>query len=184
MDLTDQILSLRKQGKTKWQIADLLKCSGNLVESTLALRDPAMENESPVRADMDQRREIIRQAKVKHGFKGHHSSYSDLRDLVLRMYGAECVTCGFKDVRALQLDHKLGSGYVQRQKANNLTVLRDAIVDKMQGNDNFQFLCANCNWIKRWEANELPFQVKKTKTGRMSSTQENKAQIPKSIDKS
>jgi len=49
------------------------------------------------------------------------------RQKVVDSLGGVCVRCGFSDIRALQIDH---------------------IKNK------YQLLCANCNWIKRYEDKE------------------------------
>ena len=59
-----------------------------------------------------------------------------------------CKRCGFTDIRALQIDHVYGGGH---KKTHNASMLLKQI--KENPND-FQILCANCNWIKRVENNE------------------------------
>ena len=75
------------------------------------------------------------------------------RDEVLRRYGARCQTCGFSDVRALQLDHVRGGGCQERHRLGTATIYKDAL--KRVGDGTYQLLCANCNWIKRIEAGEV-----------------------------
>jgi len=64
--------------------------------------------------------------------------------------GGKCVRCGFDhDYRALQIDHIAGGGSRRRLK-------HDPIKDILAGNTKkYQLLCANCNWIKRYEMNEV-----------------------------
>ena len=71
------------------------------------------------------------------------------RGMIAKM-GGKCIICGFDDWRALQLDHIKGGGY--KGKANQL-VYREILDAKVIPND-YQLLCANCNWIKRYENNE------------------------------
>jgi hypothetical protein len=56
----------------------------------------------------------------------------------------------------LQIDHVNGDGSKERggKQHNNYTVMLTEIIE---GNKNgrFQLLCANCNWIKRYENNEV-----------------------------
>ena len=63
--------------------------------------------------------------------------------------GAVCARCGFEDVRALQFDHIHGGGNQQRSK--NMSTQYAYIIAHT---DEFQVLCANCNWIKRDENRE------------------------------
>jgi|TARA_Y100000034_G_C6604637_1_gene263132 hypothetical protein len=64
--------------------------------------------------------------------------------------GLRCKKCGFKDVRALQVDHVKGIG-----TRNRLGMQTKAIFIDIKNNPkNYQVLCANCNWIKRVENEE------------------------------
>lgn len=77
----------------------------------------------------------------------------EVREQLFRKLGNKCARCGFADIRALQLDHIYGdSGEAKRTHRSTRyyrQVLRDVAV-------NYQILCANCNWIKRYENNEVP----------------------------
>ena len=66
--------------------------------------------------------------------------------------GGCCVICGFSDWRALQFDHILGGG-TQHKKSlnNNANRLHNYI---LVHRDEFQLLCANCNWIKKYDRDE------------------------------
>jgi hypothetical protein len=71
------------------------------------------------------------------------------------LFGSKCQRCGFEDSRALQIDHINGNGGLERK--NGLRVgrmLYGAIVRGEEPLEKYQLLCANCNWIKRWENNE------------------------------
>jgi hypothetical protein len=75
-----------------------------------------------------------------------------LRRDVLFLLGDKCIRCGFSDPRALQIDHINGGGRQDRKKDGmNLGYYKRIIVGKGVG---YQLLCANCNWIKRYENNE------------------------------
>lgn len=78
----------------------------------------------------------------------------NLRKLLIEVLGGECIECGFKDPRALQVDHINGNGAEERRMSGgNLT---RKIIRSVMGNENkYQLLCANCNWIKRFEKNEI-----------------------------
>jgi hypothetical protein len=64
--------------------------------------------------------------------------------------GNACVSCGFTDVRAFQIDHINGGGHHERTTIYRSprqfykAVLADA-------GTKYQILCANCNQIKRVE---------------------------------
>lgn len=79
---------------------------------------------------------------------------SDRKRIIDRL-GGVCVRCGFSDWRALQIDHVRGGGRKELKeigKGNSrkyyIRVLKDTT-------GKYQLLCANCNWIKRWENNEF-----------------------------
>ena len=76
------------------------------------------------------------------------------RLVVLGKMGGKCIKCGFDDYRALQIDHINGRGCRERKESgysSNYQVLKDILNGKTE---KYQLLCANCNWIKRWENNE------------------------------
>lgn len=66
--------------------------------------------------------------------------------------GPVCVHCGLADIRVLQIDHVNGNG-----RADRARFPKDGIKFYQwvaQAPIGYQILCANCNWIKRWENNE------------------------------
>ena len=73
------------------------------------------------------------------------------------LLGNKCVKCGFSDSRALQIDHINGGGYTERKEYNrNPAKYYSNILNSILNNENkYQLLCANCNWIKRTENNEI-----------------------------
>lgn len=68
--------------------------------------------------------------------------------LVIDALGKECEFCGFRDWRALQVDHKSGTG----GKRRSIHLIYNDILDGF--GDDYQLLCANCNAIKASERNE------------------------------
>lgn len=66
--------------------------------------------------------------------------------------GAVCVRCGFKDPRALQIDHINGGG---RKHLASFTSNKKYLKYVTENPAEFQILCANCNWIKITENKEL-----------------------------
>ena len=84
-----------------------------------------------------------------------NKAYRDrTRKAALELLGSVCVKCGFSDVRALQFDHINGGGNKEiKSNTKNYTLqIIKSIVNKEK---KFQLLCANCNWIKRAENNEV-----------------------------
>lgn len=61
--------------------------------------------------------------------------------------GGRCCRCGFSNPLALQLDHVAGGGNYLGDNQRGATVTRDLAMGRRR--EEFQLLCANCNWIKR-----------------------------------
>ena len=78
----------------------------------------------------------------------------NVRHKVVDSLGGKCKRCGFEDIRALQIDHINGGGY-QEIKKNSAKVRYRLVLESVQRKENkYQLLCANCNWIKRYEDKE------------------------------
>lgn len=80
-------------------------------------------------------------------------TYPKLKEAVFQKYGDCCKRCGFKDRRALQIDHVNGDGAKDRREncVNSWGWFKRVLEDTSGA---FQILCANCNWIKRFELGE------------------------------
>lgn len=80
--------------------------------------------------------------------------------LVIAKLGAKCIKCGFTDIRALQIDHIAGGGVKElRAKSQNRRYYYKIVLDSIaKGENKYQLLCANCNWIKRWDNKEFDQQ--------------------------
>lgn len=80
--------------------------------------------------------------------------YSNKRIEVVNLLGGRCIKCGFSDIRALQIDHVNGGGVKERKAITKMyyVVVQKSILAK---ENKYQLLCANCNWIKRFENNEV-----------------------------
>lgn len=74
-----------------------------------------------------------------------------LRQDILKTLGGQCVHCGFSDWRALQVDHVNGGGRKDRIRFLNKSQFLKAVRAEPGA---YQCLCANCNWIKRYERGE------------------------------
>lgn len=89
--------------------------------------------------------------KVRESAKfRHRAAVIKLKDLM----GGKCVHCGFTDYRALQVDHVDGKGYLDRRiklKKNPAFKMKEI----SENPNKYQLLCANCNWIKRAENDEV-----------------------------
>lgn len=76
-----------------------------------------------------------------------------LRVKTLMLHGGQCERCGINDVRVLQLDHINGGGHRERVRNGNNS--HTALYAGLRRPHEFQILCANCNWIKRYENDEV-----------------------------
>ena len=75
---------------------------------------------------------------------------------------SKCIKCGFKDWRALQIDHIKGGGNKDRRDGKDFNRYLTLIKSNLKA---YQVLCANCNWIKRYEEKECDWgkwKLKKT----------------------
>lgn len=76
------------------------------------------------------------------------------RKEVLELMGGKCIRCGFSDIRTLQIDHVNGGGVKEKKKFTAITYLKKVIKSFNEGKNEYQLLCANCNWIKKSERDE------------------------------
>lgn len=109
------------------------------------------------------RKEYFRAYAKKHSVKRKAFSkeyHFRLRNSILEMLGKSCIRCGFDDVRALQIDHVNGNGHIQRKEKKGKFVYKIILEEILAGSKDYQVLCANCNWIKKNENNELPYRSK------------------------
>jgi hypothetical protein len=73
---------------------------------------------------------------------------------LLNYFGGKCERCGFSDYRALQIDHVYGNGAKEK---SFYKLWKDPLkyLEKIKLNrSEYQLLCSNCNWIKKYERDE------------------------------
>ena len=77
----------------------------------------------------------------------------EARKLLFHHLGNKCVKCGFSDERALQFDHIIPIGRKNRLSTTDFyyRYAKDITLAKTE----LQILCANCNWIKKVENDEI-----------------------------
>ena len=74
---------------------------------------------------------------------------------ILYLLGGRCVHCGESDWRCLQIDHINGGGNKERKRMNH-SYYEKMILEKIKsGSKDYQLLCANCNWKKKYEKHEV-----------------------------
>ncbi len=96
-------------------------------------------------------REIAREYNRRHP-ETQIKRNRQVRQRVLKILGDKCIRCGFDDERALQVDHIDGGGTQERKTRGTMAIYYLVLKDSTP----YQLLCANCNWIKRWENDEVP----------------------------
>ena len=91
-------------------------------------------------------------------WKKTHKGYSQgakYRKFLIKLLGGKCIKCNFNDIRALQLDHINGNGLREIKKFNGGgTMYLYYKRNTNEAKEKLQILCANCNWIKRYENDE------------------------------
>lgn len=105
----------------------------------------------------ERRRAANRRCQAKFNYNSRYLAECR-KGIMEKLGGAHCRKCGFADVRALQIDHINGGGRKHRLNLGRgfgYQYYQD-ILDDPAIADKYQILCANCNWIKRHECNELP----------------------------
>jgi hypothetical protein len=70
------------------------------------------------------------------------------RIAIIKKFGGKCKRCGFDDPRALQIDHVNNGGHKEYKKMSEFRYYKMVLEDT---SGKYQILCANCNWIKRYE---------------------------------
>ena len=76
-----------------------------------------------------------------------------LRTQMLKRFGSRCKSCGNTDHRVLQIDHIKGGG--TRDQRSTAQLYRYVLSLSARPLKQFQLLCANCNWIKKYENQEV-----------------------------
>ncbi len=75
---------------------------------------------------------------------------------LLSLLGAQCVKCGFSDIRVLQIDHINGYGCQDRkEKHGNQRMIDYYAKHPIEALQKLQVLCANCNTIKLTEERDV-----------------------------
>ena len=103
-------------------------------------------------------------------FKGEkaYQRHRAKRDAIILYLGGRCSnsncawintdgTRGCTDSRCLQIDHVHGDGAERRRtkEEGSKSILYNTVLKTTPG-EIYQFLCANCNWIKREQKKEVP----------------------------
>lgn len=106
-------------------------------------------------------KETMRKLRKNPEFKKREKEFRERRRdskklEIFELLGNECVRCEMGDFRCLQIDHVHGNGKydVSRSKRGSETYYNHVLRRIKAGSKDYQLLCANCNWIKRYENKE------------------------------
>lgn len=91
--------------------------------------------------------------------KDHLREYRNRIKLsMIDILGGKCIKCGFSDIRALQVDHIDSIGRKDEARNGKGGMYHKQVIKSVLNKENkYQLLCANCNWIKKVENNEVKF---------------------------
>jgi hypothetical protein len=94
--------------------------------------------------------------KNKERIYANYRNYSKRKRLeLISLLGGKCVRCGESDWRCLQVDHINGNGKIDRRKRAGSKAWTVYLIEKIKnGSKDYQLLCANCNWKKKYENDE------------------------------
>lgn len=92
--------------------------------------------------------------------QAHREYCKRLRKAVFALLGDKCSRCGYSDYRALQIDHIYGGGQKEQIELGGPASICRKILKMEHPETEYQTLCANCNWIKRYENSEYRNAVK------------------------
>lgn len=82
--------------------------------------------------------------------------YGSLRKKATDKLGGKCCHCGFSDWRALQIDHVQGNGNKEKRSIGQWKMYKKILeLEPTELFKEYQLLCANCNWIKKFENHEV-----------------------------
>ena len=73
----------------------------------------------------------------------------------LSLLGNKCIRCGETDWRCLQIDHKRGGGSKEQKILGYWPKFHKILKKLRNGSKAYQCLCANCNWRKKYENQEV-----------------------------
>lgn len=79
-----------------------------------------------------------------------------MRVEAINLLGGKCCQCGESDIRCLQIDHINGGGRQERMRLKGPYAYYKKVIEAAKNNTNeYQCLCANCNFKKRDNKNCL-----------------------------
>lgn len=85
----------------------------------------------------------------------NNACWHSRRMRVIERLGGKCQRCGILDWRVLQIDHINGNGTQEiRARGSDGICAKILAMPDVEWKKEYQLLCSNCNWIKRYENKE------------------------------
>lgn len=162
--------SCANENRKKWRLENLDIARAKDRKSRLLHRDYYKRQIAKWR---EKNRDTVREYARTHAqtpeYKKKRASFIlAVKIEVLGHYGQNGVPeckCGFKDIRALSLDHIYGDGATHRRKLKGACGYRMYAILKASGFPaGYQTLCMNCQWIKKFENKEYGKRSRKLKS--------------------
>jgi len=121
-------------------------------------RDYYRRNKARIREQAKEWYQKNREKVLKRKRERERARHLEARLAAIKALGGQCIRCGFADFRALQIDHVFGGGRKELLgevwgKEGYIRYYQRIAADPNK--EKYQLLCANCNWIKRWEQGEV-----------------------------
>lgn len=107
-----------------------------------------MTSDAEYRAKYTQKRA---ERRKRSGRQRRRSPVAPMRSRALALFGGRCARCWFADHRALQIDHVAGGGRQDTRSRWSRAYYNRVLRSAEAKDGRYQLLCANCNWIKRYE---------------------------------
>ena len=95
------------------------------------------------------------ESKNRQHIRDYHNSFmKEFKEKIFSLLGNKCVVCDYQGL-ALQVDHVNGNGSQERKKyTNSYSFYNHVLKELLNGSKDYQLLCANCNWEKRYVNHE------------------------------
>ena len=107
--------------------------------------------------------------------KLHRKYYRNAKEKLFEILGGKrcsnpncAVPGGMTDERALQFDHINGDGHKEQDRFGTRRLMVFKHIKDPDVKNKIQVLCANCNWIKRHENNEMMVMFSSLETERLA----------------
>ena len=150
-----------KQWSRKYKECKFCGCNGRPHKGKgLCVRcwERLVRNKTPRRKKWQNEYRVKNIEKIR---KNNDKYNHNIRKTLIELLGGKCKKCGFKDIRALQVDHINGGGKKEIHKYSAKIRYKNYIESIKNKEEKYQLLCANCNWIKRFENKEVVGSPKK-----------------------